>query len=75
MGGNAPINLIYTIGEINDEDIDYFLTSHQIRDEKLRENYLSTKETIMGLSYRFGYYTDAEGGNFKKRQVDMLLFK
>ena len=67
LGGNAPINLIYSVGEISDQDIDYFISSFDIRDAKLREDYLRNKETIMGLSYRFSSYSDAEGGNFKKR--------
>lgn len=75
LGGNAPINLIYSVGEVSDEDIDYFISSFQIRDKKLRENYLQIKETIMGLGYRFGSYSEAEGGNYKKKQIDLLLLK
>lgn len=75
MTGSAPINLIYSVKEVSDEDIDYFLSSFEIRDKKLRQNYLSVKETLMGLSYRFSHYNPLDRDNYKKQQVDLLLLK
>lgn len=74
-GGSGPINLIYSVKDVSDSDIDYFVSSFEIRDRKLRQNYLSVKETIMGLSYRFSHYNPLDRDNYKKKQVDMLLLK
>ena len=73
--GLTPINLIYSVKDVSDSDIDYFINSFDIRDKKLRENYLKVKETLMGLSYRFSHYTPLDTDNYKQKQVEMLLLK
>ena len=71
----APVNLIYSVKDVSDSDIDFFVNSFDLRDKKLRENYLKIKESLMGLSYRFSHYTPLDTDNYKKKQVDLLLMK
>lgn len=71
----APINLIYGIQTVNDSDLNYFLDAFTLRDDKLRNYYLETKEQVMGLQYRFSHYSPLNVENTRKNQIDSLLMR
>jgi len=71
----APVNLIYGIQSVSDSDLEYFIDAFTLRDQKLRNEYLDTKETMMGLSYRFSHYSPLDSENQKKKEIDALLMR
>jgi hypothetical protein len=70
--GQIP-SLYYATKAVNNSDIDYFIDSFDSKYNTFRDTYLNTKETLMGLSYRYSHYTPLDFERKLKDKVDLIL--
>lgn len=68
-----PMSLFYATRAVNNSDLDYFIESFEQKYDKFRETYLLTKESLMGLSYRYSHYSPLDFERKMKEEVDRLL--
>lgn len=66
-------SLYYATKAVTNSDIDYFIDSFNSKYDAFRDKYLNTKETLMGLSYRYSHYTPLDFEKKLKDKVDLIL--
>lgn len=72
LSGQFP-SLYYATKNVTNSDIDYFIDSFGSKYSAFRDVYLNTKETLMGLSYRYSHYTPLDFERKLKDKVDLIL--
>lgn len=73
MSSQLPVSIFYSTKAVNNSDIEYFIESFDLKYDKFRDTYLYTKETLMGLSYRYSHYSPLDFEKQMKDKVDRLL--
>lgn len=68
-----PISMLYSTTIVTNSDLDYFISSFESKYDRFREVYLDTKETLMGLSYRYTHYSPLDFERKMKGEVDRIL--
>lgn len=66
-------SVYYATRSVTNGDLEYFIDSFDSKYDKFREVYLNTKETLMGLSYRFSHYSPLDHERQLKDKADRIL--
>lgn len=75
LANSNTVMMLYGIREVSNSDLDYFLDAFELKEGKIRENYLTTKEKIVDSIYRFKHYSPTGSVIRHKDALDRLLTK